>query len=424
MQEFNLPTISLKNALPCVIRDLILGHAPMLWGAPGIGKSSLFQKIADEAIYYTKGEEIKLTYYPKASLENQGWEKKKGIKLVVEYLSQIAPEDLRGLTGINELTKKTEAYYSERLPKEGDGPGIYLMDEISSVAPHIQVVAYQLLLEKKIGDHSIPSYWGVAAAGNDPSCGAVCEDISTAMADRMSHYFVKQDVNSWLEWANSVQHKVLNNAINTPGIRPEILALIRTYPEFFDKYGTEQNTGMVEPTPRSVVKVSTLWHLYAENCSPEQNNPADFLANCRGNLYGQFGKAGADDFMDKIQQISSRPDLELLLNPGVTVKQKTALIKEINTSAGFWGLIYSLGNYISGISTTDNTFKSKLYEVSEVIVLIQNVLSKGKYSFPMAEAEVYLINKFTSLGHSTICQILLEGSNSFLDKIFGSEDEE
>lgn len=424
MQQFNLPSITLQNALPCVVRDLVLGHAPMLWGSPGIGKSSMFQQIANEAIYYTKGSEIKLTYYSNSKLESQGWEKNKGIKLVVEYLSQIAPEDLRGLTGINEVTKKTEAYYSERLPKEGDGPGIYLLDEISSAPPHIQVVAYQLLLDKKIGDHSLPSYWGVAAAGNDPSCGAVCEDISTALADRLSHFFIKQDARSWLDWANSVQDVVLNESINTPGIRPEILALIRTYPEFFDKYGTESNTGMVEPTPRSVVKASNLWHLYSENSSAEKNNVADFLNSCRGNLYGLFGKNGGEDFISKVQQISSRPDLDILLNPHVTVKQKTNLLKDINTSAGFWGLMYSLGNHISNISCTEEMFERKLYEISEIIVLIQKVLSTAKYNFPMAEAEVYLIGKFTSLGSNVICKIILEGSNDFLDKIFGDEDGE
>ncbi len=92
----------------------------MIWGAPGIGKSSIVAQIAHE----------------------------NNIDFIDLRLSQLAPTDLRGLpVAVAGKTRKqgTSTWYPpDFLPKTGKG--ILFLDEINMAPPAMQGVAQQLIL--------------------------------------------------------------------------------------------------------------------------------------------------------------------------------------------------------------------------------------------------------------------------------------
>ena len=117
-----------------------LNKSIMIWGAPGIGKSSIVQSLA-----------IKLN-----------------LQFIDLRLSQLAPTDLRGLPvpihSSDEGEGTVKWYKPEFLPQSGRG--ILFLDEINMAPPAMQGVAQQLILDRKIGNYKVPEGWFVFAAGN------------------------------------------------------------------------------------------------------------------------------------------------------------------------------------------------------------------------------------------------------------------
>ena len=114
-------------------------HTPvMLWGAPGIGKSQIIRKIADDH----------------------------GAKVIDIRLSQMEPSDLRGIPFKN--GDLVDWSIPSILPNEKRHgiQGVLFLDEITSAPPTVSAAAYQLILDRKLGEYEVPVGWVIFAAGN------------------------------------------------------------------------------------------------------------------------------------------------------------------------------------------------------------------------------------------------------------------
>ena len=106
----------------------------MIWGPPGIGKSSIIAEVA----------------------------RQHELEIIDLRLSQLAPTDLRGLPVAGEQTARWLP--PEFLPREGRG--ILFLDELNLAPPVIQGIAQQLILDRKVGSYTVPDGWVIWAAGN------------------------------------------------------------------------------------------------------------------------------------------------------------------------------------------------------------------------------------------------------------------
>lgn len=141
----------------------------MIWGAPGIGKSSIVAEVAQVA----------------------------GLKLIDLRLSQLAPTDLRGLpVAENGLSRW---FPPEFLPTSGRG--ILFLDEINMAPPTMQGVAQQLILDRKVGSYKVPDGWFVWAAGNRKQDRAAVFEMPAPLANRFAHLEVDCDFDSFKTWA-------------------------------------------------------------------------------------------------------------------------------------------------------------------------------------------------------------------------------
>jgi MoxR-like ATPase len=141
----------------------------MIWGPPGIGKSSIVAQTAAAA----------------------------GIECIDVRLSQLAPTDLRGLPVPENGVARW--YPPEFLPREG--AGILFLDELNMAPPAIQGMAQQLILDRKVGSYSVPDGWFIWAAGNRKEDRAAVFDMPAPLANRFLHLEVEPEFESFKAYA-------------------------------------------------------------------------------------------------------------------------------------------------------------------------------------------------------------------------------
>lgn len=149
--------------------------AVMLWGPPGVGKSSIVKQVAEEL----------------------------GVRLIDVRLAQLEPCDVRGIPAPNHKTKQTEWYYPSWLPTDPESKGILFLDEMEKAPTMVKNAALQLVLDRSIGDYKLPDGWSIVGAGNRADDGCFSTGLGTALNNRMLHYTIEADLESWLKWATA-----------------------------------------------------------------------------------------------------------------------------------------------------------------------------------------------------------------------------
>jgi MoxR-like ATPase len=195
--------------------DRLVGNrlylSTMLWGPPGIGKSSIVAQVAESA----------------------------GMELVDVRLSQLAPTDLRGLP-VPE-NGRARWFPPEFLPNEGRG--ILFLDELNMAPPAVQGIAQQLILDRKVGSYSVPDGWFIWAAGNRKEDRAAVFEMPAPLANRFLHLFVTPDFDSWKGHAL------------TQGMHEQVIAFLNFRPSLLHK---QDPSHPAWPSPRSWEMASRL----------------------------------------------------------------------------------------------------------------------------------------------------------------------
>lgn len=183
----------LQTYLQALVREE-LKIATMIWGPPGVGKSSVVAQVAQSH----------------------------QLEFVDVRLSQLAPTDLRGLPvpeadGQGSGTSKW--YPPEFLPRSGRG--ILFLDEVNMAPPTMQGMAQQLILDRRVGSYVLPEGWFVWAAGNRKEDRASVFDMPAPLANRFLHLAVRPDFTSWRNYA--LGRKLHEHVIAFLTFRPELL---------------------------------------------------------------------------------------------------------------------------------------------------------------------------------------------------------
>lgn len=165
----NLPISVTQNELFEILLNVAPTRPVFIWGAPGIGKSALVEKFAEEV----------------------------GLPCVSLLGSQLAPEDLIGIPVIKGET-------SEFLPPKmiaRKEPYVLFLDELNACSQEIQKAFYSLIHERRIGEYHLPKGSIVIGAGNRAQDSAIVKTMSSALVNRMFHVQMKADTYQWLNWA-------------------------------------------------------------------------------------------------------------------------------------------------------------------------------------------------------------------------------
>jgi hypothetical protein len=242
----------------------------MVWGAPGIGKSSIMRGVAEEL----------------------------GIGFIDVRLAQREPVDIRGLPVPDKESKSVAWYVSDEWPRDPASKGIILFDEITAADRSLQVAAYELILDRRLGDlYAMPDGWYVCAAGNRVEDAAVAMTMSSALANRFLHVELREDPDLWTKWA-------LRN-----GVDPAVIGFIRYRPSLLFRHEGE-NLERGWPSPRSWDRVSAMLGVVGED--------ETLLARV---VNGLVGNAAGTEFLAFRKVMQEMDDVrELMLDPGMEVK--------------------------------------------------------------------------------------------------------
>ena len=187
------------SELASYLQQLVRMQLPistMIWGPPGIGKSSIVAQVADHS---------QLTF-------------------IDVRLSQLAPTDLRGLPVAvppqpGESNGTSTWYPPEFLPR--DGKGILFLDELNMAPPAMQGVAQQLILDRQVGSYSVPDGWFIWAAGNRKEDRASVFEMPAPLANRFLHLSVGADFDSFKAYA--LERRLHEQVLAFLAFRPTLL---------------------------------------------------------------------------------------------------------------------------------------------------------------------------------------------------------
>lgn len=219
---------TLKEAYCAILnagQPLKLLPSVMLWGPPGVGKSQAIRQLAREI--------------------EQGTGKKTVVTDV--RLLLFNPIDLRGIPTAN--ADKTLAIWLKpqifQMESDESIVNILFLDEISAAPQSVQAAAYQITLDRTVGEHKLPDNCIVIAAGNRTTDKSVAFKMPKALANRLLHIEVEGSFKSWKQWAIS------------SGIHPKVLGFLSFRQNYLMKFDAASEE-LAFATPRSWEMVSNV----------------------------------------------------------------------------------------------------------------------------------------------------------------------
>lgn len=192
-------TITIDTMKASVSHIAIRHREPvMLWGPPGCGKSEGVAQAAEGPHQCPDWYEA---MHPGIS---EQWDPT-GL-LVDIRLSQYDSVDLRGIPVPHE-SGLTVWNAPSTLPFKGNTAFprnrliTLFLDEINAAAPAVAAVAYQLINDRRVGEHELMDNVIVIAAGNREGDRGVTNRMPTPLANRFTHYEIVPDAETWCYWA-------------------------------------------------------------------------------------------------------------------------------------------------------------------------------------------------------------------------------
>jgi len=237
-------------------------HTPvMMWGPPGVGKSQMVAQVAA----------------------------KHDVPVIDIRLSQMEPSDLRGIPfrsgehvvwAVPALLPDTERHGVE---------GILFLDEITSAPPSVSAAAYQLILDRRLGEYEVPAGWAIFAAGNRQGDRGVTYSMPAPLANRFSHFEVEAHLDDWVAWAYAND------------IDDRLIAFLRFRPELLFSFDPAHNP-VAFPSPRS-------WE-FAHRALQKFADVPDLMTRA---LQACVGDAAGIELAAFVENLDRLPDIDAIL---------------------------------------------------------------------------------------------------------------
>ncbi|WP_378143691.1 ATP-binding protein [Cnuibacter sp. UC19_7] len=164
--------------LPEVLLRVSLARPVHLWGAPGIGKTSMVESFAHDL----------------------------GMDCVTLMATQLAPEDIAGVPQL--VTRDDGITFSRFAPPEmlvRTDPFVLFLDELNGARPEVQKSLYSLVLTGRVGEYRLAAGSVVIAAGNRATDSAALKPMPAPLLNRFVHIHLRSSVDDWLAWAVRAQ---------------------------------------------------------------------------------------------------------------------------------------------------------------------------------------------------------------------------
>lgn len=283
-------------------RCMEVGRPAMIWGPPGIGKSELIAEIGAE----------------------------QGRPVIDMRLLLLEPTDIKGIPYYDPETKTMKWAQPADLPSVGTPleNAILFLDEINAAPPSVQAAAYQLILNRRVGEYKLPPGVSMACAGNRDSDKGVTYRMPSPLANRLVHIEMGANFEDWQKWA--IASRVHSDVVGFLSHHKQ--KLFNFDPKSPDK---------AFATPRSWVFVS---QLLSDNL-PESMNTAL--------VAGTVGEGLATEFAQHRKVAAKMPKSEDVLMG----KEKTLNVKELSAMYSLTiSMCYTLQEWVGKAKAKEDGF--------------------------------------------------------------------
>ncbi|QKF82335.1 ATP-binding protein [Halarcobacter ebronensis] len=229
-------------------------------GSPGIGKSYIVNDIA----------------------------KRSDLQLIDVRLSQLDAVDLRGIPTIkNEQTKWMPPIF---LPSDENSKGILFLDELNSAPLSVQAAIYQLVLDRKIGEYTLPKGWRIICAGNKINDKGIVFKLPSPLINRMVHIVLEAKYDDFKGWA--IKNEIHPFIIGFLGFRPDLLS---------SEVPSSTETNPAFCTPRA-------WNMLSNIIKRNEE-----IASLHPIIYGTVGYGAAIEFISFVKVYKTLPNIDAIL---------------------------------------------------------------------------------------------------------------
>lgn len=270
-----------------------LNYAIKITGHPGVGKSAIVKEAAKAAGYMfidtrlAFKENVDLGGYPVPDHES---------KEMIYFRPKFIPP--------------------AKVPPEYKGI-LWFLDESNRAHPTVIQTLFQIITEKKCGEHLLPENTSIILAGNlgDDDGTTITDFDDSALDGRLALFHLKPAADDWLQWAFE------------EGIHPSVIKYISMYPE---KLWDEVK---INPNPRGWHQVSNALK-YSYNLRSDEDL-VNYLSGSKDTgiekiIYSLIGNIAGSDFLMQLtapRQLTSREitdgdekKLEMLKNREISVE--------------------------------------------------------------------------------------------------------
>ena len=177
MEAVATRTVSPNRAKKSIMRAFDKQRPIFLWGPPGIGKSDIVHQIGSFIDAHVIDVRLSL------------WE----------------PTDIKGIPYYAANDNAMMWAAPAELPTAEMAAKhkwiVLFLDEMNSAAPAVQAAAYQLILNRKVGQYTLPDNVLIVAAGNREADKGVTYRMPAPLANRFVHLELAVDFDDWFQWA-------------------------------------------------------------------------------------------------------------------------------------------------------------------------------------------------------------------------------
>jgi len=222
------------------------------------------------------------------------------------------PTDLRGYPFRNPENNTMEWAPPTDLPSaevaaQYDNVVLFL-DELNSAPPSVQAAAYQLILNRRVGQYVLPENVIIVAAGNRETDRGVTYRMPAPLANRFRHVNMEVDFGDWQQWA------ILND------VHADVVGYLSYAKNDLFDFDPKTNT-QAFATPRSWVYVSEMLQIPGFDTAE--------LFEQKAEIAGAVGEGMANKFMEHRRVAKDLPNPEDILS-GDVKKLNERMSKEIS----------------------------------------------------------------------------------------------
>lgn len=231
LQPVLIPRVTPQDLPALALAMARSGLALMLYGGPGIGKTSLFQAL---------GRDRDLVAWSRAA-SGQDF---RDLPVVTLSAPELNVEDLLGVPTVEDLVqgdhRRKVTRWATPAMLDPTRPFILFIDEPNRCEPAVRNALFQLITGRATsGGFALPRGSVVCMAGNRLEDRAGVRSLDTAFTNRCGHFELVVDPEAWLAWADGQE-----------GFSPLVRAFIARHPGYLNRFDPKSPSPQ-QPTPRT-----------------------------------------------------------------------------------------------------------------------------------------------------------------------------